>query len=106
VLDYFPDPVPVSASWGPQPSTQANGPATTITLPVTQSRWVWEYHGPENEAPPIKTIVEENMGPFELHLLSVACGKDGQLVKIAEKEDFKNFKFAGSHKAKEKKKKY
>ncbi len=40
-----------------------------------QYRWVWEYCGPEKEAPPERIMVEEPLGPFERQLLRLAGGQ-------------------------------
>jgi hypothetical protein len=41
-----------------------------------KKRWVWEYHGPEGEtAPPVRTILEETLGPYERHLLKISGGE-------------------------------
>lgn len=34
-------------------------------------RWVWEYIGPENQAPPVTTMIEENLGPYGQRLLAL-----------------------------------
>ncbi|KAI1421416.1 hypothetical protein F5Y12DRAFT_718464 [Xylaria sp. FL1777] len=54
-------------------------------------RWVWEYVGPEITAPIIRTMVEENLGPFEQRLLELAAGKV-HVYKYAEKKDVDEFK--------------
>ncbi|OIW32977.1 hypothetical protein CONLIGDRAFT_568985 [Coniochaeta ligniaria NRRL 30616] len=38
-------------------------------------RWVWEYCGPEGEAPEVRVLVEEPLGPYERQLLRLASGK-------------------------------
>ncbi|RAL59466.1 hypothetical protein DID88_006582 [Monilinia fructigena] len=38
-------------------------------------RWVWEYDGPEKNAPVIQTMVEENLGPYERKLLLLNKGR-------------------------------
>ncbi|KAI1267389.1 hypothetical protein F5Y18DRAFT_416040 [Xylariaceae sp. FL1019] len=53
-------------------------------------RWVWEYIGPEFKAPTIRTMVEENMGPFEKGLLELAAGKV-HVCKFAEKQEVSDF---------------
>ncbi|KAI1492474.1 hypothetical protein F5X96DRAFT_677714 [Biscogniauxia mediterranea] len=54
-------------------------------------RWVWEYVGPENGAPIVKTIVEETIGPFEKHLLQLSAG-NVQAFEYAEDQDPTDFK--------------
>lgn len=100
VAQTFPDPIPHDASWGPKangdtggrPSNTANGNSalpnkaiydadeseSTTTQGSSSSRelrWVWEYTGPEAGAPPVRTLVEENIGPWERHLLELSAGK-------------------------------
>jgi len=36
---------------------------------------VWEYDGPEEEAPRERLLVEENLGPFQRKLLEFSKGK-------------------------------
>lgn len=50
------DPIPPDASWG------AEGQPET---PYTRIRWVWNYVGPEESAPDVRTMVEENLGPYQ-----------------------------------------
>lgn len=40
-----------------------------------RQRWVWEWCGPEAEAPPERVLVEEPLGPYERQLLRLASGK-------------------------------
>ncbi|KAI0847950.1 hypothetical protein F5Y00DRAFT_270856 [Daldinia vernicosa] len=100
VAQTFPDPVPHDASWGPKANSdtggrQSNTANSSSAVPgkaiydteesesiTTQggsssqeSRWVWEYIGPEKGAPPVRTLVEENIGPWERHLLELSAGK-------------------------------
>lgn len=63
-----PDPIPWNATWGP-----GAPPAPT---PPEELRWVWEYDGPEDRAPRVTTIVEENLGPYQRKLLLLNRGKD------------------------------
>ncbi|KAH8664536.1 hypothetical protein BX600DRAFT_550556 [Xylariales sp. PMI_506] len=39
-----------------------------------QDRWMWEYCGPENKAPPQRLLVEEPLGPYERQLLRMSGG--------------------------------
>ena len=63
-----PDPIPWNATWGP-----GTPPADT---PPDNLRWVWEYDGPEDRAPRVRTMVEENLGPYQRKLLLLNKGKD------------------------------
>jgi hypothetical protein len=38
-------------------------------------RWVWEYCGPEKDAPADRVLVEEPLGPYERQLLRLSGGK-------------------------------
>lgn len=59
--------------------------------PEPSERWVWEYIGPEITAPAVRTMVEENLGPYEQRLLALAAGKV-HVYKYAEKQDVNEFK--------------
>lgn len=50
------DAIPPGASWGP---------GVPVDTPETNLRWVWEYNGPEKHAPVARTLVEDNMGPYQ-----------------------------------------
>ena len=63
-----PDPIAWNATWGAE-----TPPATT---PPEELRWVWEYDGPEDRAPRVRTMVEENLGPYQRKLLLLNKGKD------------------------------
>ncbi|KAK8049186.1 hypothetical protein PG994_010916 [Apiospora phragmitis] len=52
------------------------------------TRWVWEYNGREEEAPAVRTMVEENLGPYEKYLLKISGGKPS-VVEYAEQFDLK-----------------
>ncbi|KAK6865709.1 hypothetical protein PG995_002237 [Apiospora arundinis] len=56
------------------------------------SRWVWEYAGPDSGAPTTKTMVEENMGPYEQHLLELSGGKPS-VVEYAKGFNFANYNY-------------
>jgi hypothetical protein len=62
------DPIPWDASWGP---TTPGAP-----VPPNDVRWVWEYDGPEEEAPRERLMVEENLGPFQRKLLGLSKGEE------------------------------
>jgi hypothetical protein len=51
------DPIAWDASWGPETPPAAVAPENL--------RWVWEYDGPEKEAPIVHTMVEDNLGPYQ-----------------------------------------
>ncbi|KAI0430373.1 hypothetical protein F5Y09DRAFT_331155 [Xylaria sp. FL1042] len=111
VSGQFFDPVSRTAEWGPtrhrkQAGTTANQPehtGSTSNAAVVSAeslsmlsqdpseRWVWEYVGPDITAPAVRTMVEENLGPFEQRLLQLAAGKV-HVYKYAEKQDVNEFK--------------
>ncbi|KAH8164145.1 hypothetical protein CIB48_g4094 [Xylaria polymorpha] len=112
VTQQFFDPVSRTADWGPvsgasqpattaQPSEEAGSSTANRTTGSTESlqmlrpepseRWVWEYIGPEITAPAVRTMVEENLGPYEQRLLALAAGKV-HVYKYAEKQDVNEFK--------------
>ncbi|KAI0526383.1 hypothetical protein F5B22DRAFT_632877 [Xylaria bambusicola] len=111
VSAQFFDPISRTTDWGSashrddsetatQQSRQAGSVADTETI-VTESlqmlsldpseRWVWEYVGPEITAPTIRTMVEENLGPYERRLLHLAAGKV-HVCEYAEKQDINKLK--------------
>ncbi|KAI1878321.1 uncharacterized protein JN550_000503 [Neoarthrinium moseri] len=103
-VNYY-NPISDHAEWGPQnggkeatdsSNCTGNGVSNSET---TDLRWVWEYIGPETDAPEVRTMVEENLGPFEKHLLQLSGGHGEQVCKVAEQEDFSKFKFPGTKKA-------
>lgn len=53
-------------------------------------RWVWEYCGPEREAPPNRVMVEEPLGPYERQLLRLASGKPN-VYEFAEAMDLQDW---------------
>ncbi|KAI1331237.1 hypothetical protein F5Y16DRAFT_360964 [Xylariaceae sp. FL0255] len=114
VADEFFDPVSRTADWGS--SSPQNQPKTTGVVPEQSSqpsdntiavnqipeflqmlsinpskRWVWEYIGPEDNAPPTLVMVEENLGPYEQILLKLAAGKV-HVYQYAEGQDPQDFK--------------
>lgn len=56
------DSIPVDATWGP-------AEPEPVDIPDNHLRWVWEYNGPEKNAPAVKTMVEENLGPYQRSVL-------------------------------------
>ncbi|KAI8963932.1 hypothetical protein F5Y11DRAFT_346006 [Daldinia sp. FL1419] len=128
VAQIFSDPVPQDADWGPksngnsrrQSNTNngssstpnkviydADGSESTSTQEDNSSqgqRWVWEYIGPEVGAPYVRTLVEENIGPWERHLLGLSTGKV-HVHEYADAQDISRLKaFKSKTLAKEKKK--
>ncbi|KAI1473502.1 hypothetical protein K445DRAFT_299683 [Daldinia sp. EC12] len=116
VAQSFADPVPHDANWGPKANgdvrgeqsnnTNGNGSASSkviyegdesesITTQGGSSspelRWVWEYIGPEVGAPFVRTLVEENVGPWERHLLELSTGKV-HVYEYAEAQDVNQLK--------------
>ncbi|KAI0540875.1 hypothetical protein GGR58DRAFT_520988 [Xylaria digitata] len=111
VSQQFFDPVSRTAEWGPISSsgntemtapkprqTEGTANATAISAESLEmlsqdptERWVWEYVGPESTAPVIRTMVEENLGPYEQQLLGLAAGKV-HVYKYAETKDVNEFK--------------
>jgi hypothetical protein len=116
-LDEFQDPIPSSLqTWEPQElvkkAEQETGGASgmethlhpsrneLISLSVQQQRpltpvlrrqdgrWVWEYCGPESEAPNQRVLVEEPLGPYERQLLRLAGG-DPNVYEFAEGLDIR-----------------
>lgn len=89
---HFEDPIPRSVrTWGlgdqqdateenSRPQTgktshdQANGSLAPSTGTDDGERWIWEYIGPESNAPPQRILVEEPLGPYERQLLRLAAG--------------------------------
>jgi hypothetical protein len=49
-------------------------------------RWVWEWCGPQEDAPPQRVLVEEPLGPYERQLLRLASGKPN-IYEFAERVD-------------------
>ncbi len=62
-------------------ATQQQRPLSA--LDSKETRWVWEYCGPENEAPPQRLIVEEPLGPYERQLLRLSGGSPN-VYEVAE----------------------
>ncbi|KAK7754206.1 hypothetical protein SLS62_003783 [Diatrype stigma] len=108
------DPVSKNASWGPswakaegrsheaiakneiQPNSGNEAPedidiCVTLDRKATPLRWVWEYVGKGAHAPYETTMVEEKMGPFEIHLLNLARGSV-PVHEFAKKQDASDFK--------------
>jgi hypothetical protein len=73
------DPIPPTATWGP------SAPAA-LDHEISDMRWVWEYDGPEHNAPVVQTMIEENLGPFERKLLLLNKGK-GMFHKVIDYAD-------------------
>ncbi|RFU31036.1 hypothetical protein B7463_g5331, partial [Scytalidium lignicola] len=62
------DPIPSDIRWGP---------LTPLSERIKDDvRWVWEYDGPEEDAPDETIMIEEPPGPYERQLLLLNKGKD------------------------------
>lgn len=61
------DPIPADTRWGP-----LTPPSEAIEDDV---RWIWEYVGPERDAPRERIMIEEPPGPYERQLLLLNKGK-------------------------------
>lgn len=62
------DPISPNADWGGPP---ARKPADELDPDL---RWVWEYVGPKESRPIVRTMLEEPLGPFERRLLKLNTG--------------------------------
>ncbi|XXH05017.1 hypothetical protein Hte_011441 [Hypoxylon texense] len=127
IYDKFLDPIPQNANWGPKGENnrgiQADGTTNTAREAdsanvnfsngsrsetaqgnngLGQLRWVWEYIGPDVGAPFVRTLVEENMGPWERHLLGLSTGKL-HVYNYAEAQDISKVKAFGGKVAKKSK---
>lgn len=60
------DPIPYNAAWGG---------LETMPAPETETRWVWDFVGSRESRPNIRTMVEENIGPYERRLLLLSKRK-------------------------------
>lgn len=112
-IDVY-DPVSTDAAWGPsdvrgkgqfdeaiteievRPNQGNEAPSKVDTSAepdhaTAPGRWVWEYVGASRHAPPVTTMIEENMGPFERQLLKLARGKVS-IHNYAKKQDALEFK--------------
>lgn len=49
--------------------------ARSLQDPTGNGPFVWVYVGPESEAPPERTLVEESLGPYEQRLLALTAGE-------------------------------
>ena len=109
------DPITTQAAWGPpgapagdqldggpnskqaEPhvsNAEASGEAHTATEPdptTGPDRWVWEYVGDEDDAPDVTTMIEDNLGPYERHLLTLSRG-DPPVDEYAEQVGPAEFK--------------
>ncbi|OAA49950.1 peptidoglycan binding domain containing protein [Beauveria brongniartii RCEF 3172] len=73
--DKVPTPPPGAEEWGRKPNEEEG------------ERWVWEYAGPEEQAPTEKRVlVEEPLGPYERFLLNQVGGTPNVYV-FAEGKD-------------------
>ncbi|KAI0887297.1 uncharacterized protein GGS22DRAFT_107432 [Annulohypoxylon maeteangense] len=85
-------------------STTIRGPAKNgndATKPADNApgnlRWVWEYIGPDKNAPYNRTLAEETMGPWEKHLLTLSTGKLG-VYDYAEAQEVAKFRILNTKK--------
>ncbi|OLN93968.1 hypothetical protein CCHL11_03477 [Colletotrichum chlorophyti] len=74
VKAQYDDPVPQHPPWEPEEDKKE-----CIEHPAESrdGRWVWEYQGPEKNAPvdpAARIMVEEPLGPYERHLLRLTGG--------------------------------
>ncbi|KAH8673769.1 hypothetical protein BX600DRAFT_509003 [Xylariales sp. PMI_506] len=86
VSDNFFDPVHSNGNTGKSGSAVANEQeveAENNTSNDIDMRWVWKYTGPERHAPPVVTMVEDNLGPFEKRLLELSGGNDFNVFTYA-----------------------
>ncbi|KAI1098074.1 hypothetical protein F4804DRAFT_350818 [Jackrogersella minutella] len=118
VAETFPDPVPQDAAWGPQGDGRSTRALTDITNTTAGSigvgggtpdaatqegnppggqRWVWEYIGPDMNAPYDRKLVEETLGPWENHLLALSTNK-GQVRHYAEVHELSKLKVFNTRK--------
>ncbi|KAH8879413.1 hypothetical protein GQ53DRAFT_672154 [Thozetella sp. PMI_491] len=84
--DFY-DPIPSSiTTWEPQTEADLAAQRPLKSLEGKETRWVWEYCGPEHKAPPQRLIVEEPLGPYERQLLRLAGGTPNVYDFAEEKE--------------------
>ncbi|KAJ3942442.1 uncharacterized protein N0V96_007942 [Colletotrichum fioriniae] len=86
----YEDPVPHHPVWEPESDQQEcmKHPADADS----DGRWVWEYCGPNENAPTSpngRTLVEEPLGPYERHLLKLTGGDPNVYQYVASKEGTK-----------------
>ncbi|KAI1375010.1 hypothetical protein F4677DRAFT_150802 [Hypoxylon crocopeplum] len=86
----------------PTPSTVIYAAAESGTSSIMREdntsnklRWVWEYVGPDVGAPFVRMLMEENMGPWERHLLQLSTGKV-HVCEYAEAQSVSTFKALSS----------
>ncbi|KAK3333270.1 hypothetical protein B0T19DRAFT_448870 [Cercophora scortea] len=82
--ERFVDPISATvATW--EPAMTAQIAKTLVAYAIDQQRplsvlqgkkerWVWEWCGPEKDAPPERVLVEEPLGPYERQLLRLSGG--------------------------------
>jgi hypothetical protein len=76
------DPIPRDADWGTEPG--ATGPVPNPE-PEDGFRWVWLWAGPKEEAPVIRRMIEENLGPYERRLLLMSKGMWKYTISVTKK---------------------
>lgn len=83
----YKDPVPRNPTWGMNGDSDRYGGRRPNEKDV--DRYVWEYAGPERDAPTDskqRVLVEEPLGPYERYLLKVAGGRPNVYDFAEEKE--------------------
>ncbi len=78
------DPIRPDADWAARPG--ANG---VVTAPEDDLRWVWQWDGPREDAPHIRTMIEENLGPYERRLLLLNTGMYESVIS-SERNEIEN----------------
>ena len=78
-LEKFEDPIPRDPAWDPEPQLEMEPREGVDDGRERGWRWVWEYCGPEQTAPPAgeygRVLVEETLGPYERYLLRRTAGR-------------------------------
>jgi hypothetical protein len=84
----YSDPIVKHPSWEPRDEDQEMDDDGSSSEP---ERWVWEYCGPEKDAPTVKAgriLVEEPLGPYERYYLKLAGGKPNVYHFAHERDGF------------------
>lgn len=85
----FKDALPRHPSWG---VNGTNGTPGRKPNDETAERWVWEYAGPQGQAPTDpkqRVMVEEPLGPYERYLLKLSAGTPN-VYDFAETRDIQS----------------
>ncbi|KAI1212875.1 uncharacterized protein F4807DRAFT_303343 [Annulohypoxylon truncatum] len=80
-----------------EPGKNGKNAVARADNPSQGLRWVWEYIGPDKNAPYTRTLVEETMGPWERHLLTLATGKV-KVYDYAEAREVSKFRILNTKK--------